>query len=78
MKKATNPFEGCKVGNNRVKISHLQFTDDTLIIGNMPATNISTIKGILRWFELISGHKVNFYKSKLAANPRNYRNTLVS
>lgn len=36
-------------------------------VGNMTTTNICIVKGILRWFELISRLKVNFYKSKLAA-----------
>lgn len=51
--------------NKRLKFHILQFFDDTSTLENMEAKNICTAKGILRWFELISELKVNFYKSKL-------------
>ncbi|XP_057432220.1 uncharacterized protein LOC130724973 [Lotus japonicus] len=51
-------LKGYKVGKDEVEITHLQFADDTLIIGNMSAANTWTTKGILRWFELVSGLKV--------------------
>lgn len=37
----------------------------TLLTGDMSVENITTIKSVLGWFELTSGLKVNFHKSKL-------------
>lgn len=56
-------FSGYKVGE--LKISHLQFADDTLIKGEKCSSNIWTIKAVLQLFECISGLKVHFYKSQL-------------
>lgn len=56
-------FSGYKVGN--LTISHFQFADDTLIVGEKRSLNVWSIKVILQLFESISGLKVNFYKSKL-------------
>jgi hypothetical protein len=47
------------------KISHLQYADNTLFIGEPCVENLWAIKAILRWFELMSGLQVNFGKSKL-------------
>src|ERR1044072_4090148 len=47
-------------------VSHIQFADDTLFIGDMTWDNIVVMKIVLRWFEVISGLKVVFFKSKLA------------
>lgn len=46
-------------------ISHLQFADDMLIIGEKSDKNVCIIKVILQLFELVSGLKVNFHKSLL-------------
>jgi hypothetical protein len=46
-------------------VSHLQYPDDTLFVGEDCVENLWSMKAILRWFELISGVKVNFFKSKL-------------
>ncbi|MCI30788.1 LINE-1 reverse transcriptase like, partial [Trifolium medium] len=43
----------------------LQFADDTMLIGDGSWENLRTIKAILRGFELVSGLKINFVKSKL-------------
>jgi len=55
-----------KVGRKEVEICLLQFADDTLFMCQDSYTNIFTIKAILRCFELLSGLKINFHKSKLA------------
>jgi hypothetical protein len=57
-------FRGFKVGPD-VVVSHLQYADDTLFIGEACVENLWSMKAILRWFELISGLKVNFSKSSL-------------
>lgn len=52
-----------KVGREKVLVSHLQFDDDTILMGKASENNLKTVKGILRLFELASGLKVNFSKS---------------
>jgi exonuclease III len=51
--------------NSDVVVSHLQYADDTLFIGDACVENLWCIKAILRWFELMSGLKVNFGKSRI-------------
>jgi hypothetical protein len=41
--------------NSAVRISHLQFADDTLIVGEKSWANIRVLKANLMFFELISG-----------------------
>jgi hypothetical protein len=57
-------FRGFKI-DSEMTISHLQYADDTLLIGEPCVENLWAMKAILRWFELISGLKVNFSKSCL-------------
>lgn len=59
-------FQGFKVGGEEVEVSLLQFADDTLFIGLPSIQNVLVTKSVLRCFELMSGLKVNFSKSKLA------------
>jgi hypothetical protein len=58
-------FKGFSVGSEGLVISHLQYADDTLCIGEATTENLWTLKAILRGFELASGLKVNFRKSCL-------------
>jgi len=53
------------MGRDNIEISHLQFVDDTLLVGNGDVSNILTIRAILQFFEMASGLKVNFAKSRL-------------
>jgi len=53
-----------KVGRAQTECCMLQFADDTLFMCEESVSNIFTIKTILRVFELASGRKVNFHKSK--------------
>ncbi|XP_058770098.1 uncharacterized protein LOC131643795 [Vicia villosa] len=57
-------FEGYRV-NNDLSVRILQFADDTVIVGSGCWQNLWTVKTIFRGFELISGMKVNFSKSKI-------------
>jgi hypothetical protein len=57
-------FHGYTVNNN-ISFHTLQFADDTIIVGEGTWDNLWTIKTVLRSFELVSGLKVNFFKSKL-------------
>jgi hypothetical protein len=67
MKRAVelNCFRGFKVGASNVVISHLQYADDTICVGEASIDNLWTLKAILRGFEMVSGLKVNFWKSSL-------------
>ncbi|GKV33735.1 hypothetical protein SLEP1_g42199 [Rubroshorea leprosula] len=54
------------VGLGELEISHLQFVDDTIIFCEASSSNVQVVKGIFRSFELLSGLKVNFFKSSLS------------
>ncbi|GKB52572.1 putative RNA-directed DNA polymerase [Tanacetum coccineum] len=60
-----NIFIGVEVGIDKVPISHLQFADDALFIGQWSLLNAKNMSRILTCFHLASGLKVNFNKSKL-------------
>ncbi|GAU43110.1 hypothetical protein TSUD_373050 [Trifolium subterraneum] len=60
-----NLFKGFNIGRGLVEISHLQYADDTLCIGEASVENLWSLKAILRGFEMVSGLKVNFWKSGL-------------
>jgi len=61
-----NLFSGYGVGRlSEVRLTHLQFADDTLIIGEKSWLNVRTMRAVLLLFEEISGLKVNFSKSML-------------
>ncbi|XP_068485032.1 uncharacterized protein [Phaseolus vulgaris] len=62
-----NLFSGLKVGDKKVEVNLLQFADDTLFICESNVQNILCIKAMLRCFELSSGLRVNFHKSKIGA-----------
>lgn len=63
--KNKNFFHGVEVGVDKVHVSHLQFADDALILGDWSKPNIENLSRILTCFHLASGLKVNFNKSKL-------------
>ncbi|WJX93090.1 hypothetical protein P8452_74658 [Trifolium repens] len=58
-------FKGLFVGGDPVHVSHLQYADDTICIGEASVENLWSLKAILRGFEMASGLKVNFWKSGL-------------
>jgi hypothetical protein len=61
---ANGRFAGYRVGQKEsLTVSHLQFADETLIIGKKSWVNIFAMKTILQLFELIYELKVNFHKS---------------
>ncbi|KAK3193573.1 hypothetical protein Dsin_024883 [Dipteronia sinensis] len=53
-------------GDNEVHVSHLQFTDDTILFLDPNREYLLNAKRILRCFELASGLKINFHKSCIA------------
>lgn len=59
-------FRGYGVGQlGEVRLTHLQFVDDTIIIGEKSWRNVRTMRALLLLFEEISRLKVNFNKSML-------------
>ncbi|GAU11183.1 hypothetical protein TSUD_198070 [Trifolium subterraneum] len=63
---AQNLFVGYRVGNSApISVSHLQFADDTLLMGTKCWANVRALRGVLVLFETMSGLKVNFNKSML-------------
>jgi hypothetical protein len=62
----SNIFTGYSVGStNPSVISHLQFADDTLLMGAKSWANVRALRAVLVLFEKVSGLKVNFHKSML-------------
>ncbi|GAU46775.1 hypothetical protein TSUD_402860 [Trifolium subterraneum] len=62
----SNVFTGYTIGTeNLLSISHLQFADDTLLLGVKSWANVRALRAVLVLFELMSGLKVNFHKSML-------------
>ena len=60
-----NLFEGFTFDNTSLVVSHLQYADDTLCIGKPTVDNLWALKSLLRGFEMVSGLKINFFKSSL-------------
>jgi len=48
-----------------VMVSHLQFADDTLLLGVKSWANVRAMKAVMLLFESVSRLKVNFHKSML-------------
>ncbi|MCH83355.1 putative non-LTR retroelement reverse transcriptase, partial [Trifolium medium] len=61
-----NLFTGYSVGDiTPVSVSHLQFADDTLLLGSKSWANVRALRAVLVLFESMSGLRVNFNKSLL-------------
>ena len=58
-------LSGLTIRRKEVEVSILQFTNDTRFLCEDSFDNVVTMKAILRGFELASGLKINFLKSKL-------------
>lgn len=64
--RALELIKGVQIGEHGPVISHLQFADDTIILCKCESSEVSNIKMILSCFQMISGPKVNFTKSKIS------------
>lgn len=58
-------FNGVKMGNEGLTLSHLQFADDTLVFCKASLEEVQVVKKLLEDFEEISGLKINFHKTSL-------------
>ena len=57
-------YHGYVVGrDNGVFVSHLQFADDTLLLGDKSWANVQSIKAMFTIFKQVSGLKVNVFTS---------------
>lgn len=62
---ARGEFDRVEIGKNKIFISHLQFTNHTILLGKDSMKNVKVIKSLLRLFEIASGLKANFHKSSI-------------
>ncbi|GJY33891.1 RNA-directed DNA polymerase, eukaryota [Tanacetum coccineum] len=58
-------FDGVKVGSDGIEVSHLQYADDTIFVGDWNRRNIISLMKLLKCFQMASGLKVNLNKSTL-------------
>ncbi|PNX79763.1 cysteine-rich receptor-like protein kinase [Trifolium pratense] len=52
-------------GHASVTVSHLQFANDTLLMGTKSSVNVCALRAVLMLFETMSGLRVHFHKSML-------------
>lgn len=60
----TSDASPLEVGRKRVKISHLQFADDTFLFGQASEKNVKVLKSILRCFEFWFGSENKFQEKQ--------------
>lgn len=60
-----NLFETAEMGKNKIKVSLLQYADDTIFIGSASRENSWAMIHILRNFEILSNLKVNYDECSL-------------
>ena len=60
-----NLIEGFEIGRERVKLSHLQFVDDTIFFLSKDEEKLENLFEILNIFGLALGLKINMAKSAL-------------
>nr|KAJ0213660.1 hypothetical protein LSAT_V11C400178840 [Lactuca sativa] len=65
MYKSLGIFRGIKVPHSETTISHLFYVDDALFVGEWNQDNIKNLARVLRCFQVASGLKVNFSKSRV-------------
>ena len=59
-------ISGFSIDNAAYEVTHLRFADDTIIIiFDAYLDQVNCLKNILRWFEMLSGLKINFGKCEL-------------
>ena len=58
-------FQGINIGEGKVKISHMFYADDAVLVGQWCDSNISTLVHVLECFHKVSGLRINMCKSKI-------------
>ena len=56
-----------KSDENSLMVSHLLFVDDTLIFCDADSAQISNLRQVFTWFEVVSGLKINLNKSEIVS-----------
>lgn len=64
-----NQWRACKIGKDKLKVSHLFFADDLLLFTEASSRQAKVTKEILQIFFGESGQKVNATKSKAWYSP---------
>lgn len=59
-------IQGIEIGRHMPPISHLFFTDDTLLLTRATEVEVDSIKEILMTYELASGKKINMEKLEVS------------
>ncbi|KAL8489976.1 hypothetical protein ACS0TY_025756 [Phlomoides rotata] len=59
-------FKAAEIGKDKIRVSHLQFADDTIIMGASDNENAWTMKRVLCHMEALSGLKINFDKCSIS------------
>lgn len=58
-------FEGIRLPNGGLVLSHLLYADDAMIMGEWSPINFNSLRRLLRVFHLCSGLRINIQKSTL-------------
>jgi len=69
--------ESIEVGEKRVKVSMVQYANDTLFFYKALIQSVLTLKAIMKCFELALGLKVNYSKSKVGGVGVNMNQTMI-
>ncbi|XP_071739795.1 uncharacterized protein [Rutidosis leptorrhynchoides] len=56
-------LKGVEIGSDKVPVSHLQYANDTIFLGEWNRHNINNLIKLLSCFEKASGLRINFHKS---------------
>ncbi|XP_028127335.1 uncharacterized protein LOC114323862 [Camellia sinensis] len=56
-------IRGFSIGNEGLNLSHLQFDGGTILFCEADWVEVTNVKRILRYFEVVSGLKINYHKS---------------
>ncbi|XP_071738810.1 uncharacterized protein [Rutidosis leptorrhynchoides] len=60
---SNNRYSGIRIDRENIRLTHLQYADDTLFFGEWNRRNAQNLSKILKYFEMASGLRVNFHKS---------------
>lgn len=65
-----NLFKGIKLSTTSEDLTHSQYADDTILFINKDFRLVSKVKEVMQCFQLLSGLKINFQKSKIYSHSK--------